>query len=100
MRLASPRCRVLVYSWEGKDAEAEALYHRALTILEKAFGKDHRPSPDYRIVYFATHGLVAGDVKGSPSHPWRSPFRGCRASWTMACSPRARWHSSSSMPTG
>jgi len=22
---------------------------------------------DYRIVYFATHGLVAGDVKGRPS---------------------------------
>ena len=25
----------------------------------------------YRIVYFATHGLIAGEVRGSPSPPWR-----------------------------
>ena len=24
----------------------------------------HAPLADYRIVYFATHGLVAGDIKG------------------------------------
>jgi len=29
------------------------------------------PLADYRVVYFATHGLVAGDVKGWPSRRWR-----------------------------
>ena len=29
------------------------------------------PLTDYRVVYFATHGLVAGDVKDSGSHRLR-----------------------------
>ena len=45
---------------------------------------------DYKVVYFATHGLVAGDVKGSPSHRWLSPFPCGQAIGTMACSPPAK----------
>ena len=48
------------------------------------------PLADYRIVYFATHGLVAGDVKGWPSRRWRSAFRSSRRNSTTACSPRAK----------
>jgi CHAT domain-containing protein len=49
---------------------------------------------DYRIVYFATHGLVAGDVKGlaAPSLAL-SILRHSRPTSTMACSPPARWRS-------
>jgi hypothetical protein len=58
----------------------------------------HASLASYRVVYFATHGLVAGDIHGvaepalalSIPGPWR----------TTACSPRARSRSSSSMPTG
>ena len=51
----------------------------------------------YRIVYFATHGLVAGDVKGlaEPALALSLP----PAAAETACSPPARWRSSSSMPT-
>ena len=28
------------------------------------------PLSEYRIIQFATHGLVAGDLSGSPSRPW------------------------------
>jgi hypothetical protein len=45
---------------------------------------------DYRVVYFATHGLVAGDIKGLAEPSLLS----------MAYLPRAKWRSSSSMRTG
>jgi CHAT domain-containing protein len=76
----------MLYGSTGRDADAEPLYRRALAILEKLNGLDssevapasdihlgsdasettlkRAPLADYAIVYFATHGLVAGDVKG------------------------------------
>ena len=49
------------------------------------------PLADYGIVYFATHGLVAGDVKGlaEPSLVLSIPKTADRSS-TTACSPRAK----------
>ena len=43
------------------------------------------PLADYSVVYFATHGLVAGDVKGSASLRWCSAFRNSRPISTTAC---------------
>ena len=40
---------------------------------------------DYRVVYFATHGLVAGDVKGLASRPSRSRCRRNRPRLMTAC---------------
>ena len=55
---------------------------------------------DYRIVYFATHGLVAGDIKGLAEPSLALTFPTSRRSSMTACSPRAKSLSSSSMPTG
>ena len=55
---------------------------------------------DYRVVYFATHGLVAGDVRGSANRRSRSRCRSDRPSLMTGCSRQARWRNSSSMPTG
>ncbi len=55
---------------------------------------------DYRVVYFATHGLVAGEVKGLAEPSLALTLPKSRAISTTACSLPARWRSSSSTPTG
>jgi hypothetical protein len=45
---------------------------------------------DYRIVYFATHGLVAGDVKGVAELRLRSACQNNRPTPMTVCSPRAK----------
>ncbi len=58
-----------------------ALSHRRLRARAQHLGSDasettvkRAPLADYRIVYFATHGLVAGDVKGV-AEPSLSPAK-------------------------
>ena len=55
------------------------------------------PLADYRVVYFATHGLVAGDVEGlgEPALALTLPRQPSDDRCT-ASSPQARWHCSSS----
>ena len=53
---------------------------------------------DYRVVYFATHGLVAGEVKGLAEPSLALTCQSSRARPTTASSPRAKWRSLSSMP--
>ena len=48
------------------------------------------PLGDYRVVYFATHGLVAGDVKGLAEPSLALTLPRSRPTRTTACSPRAR----------
>jgi CHAT domain-containing protein len=57
------------------------------------------PLESYRVVYFATHGLVAGDVKGlgEPSLALTLPAKPTQLDDGLL---RAKWHSSSSTPIG
>jgi CHAT domain-containing protein len=47
---------------------AQAKYTEAAGLYERALGRnateERLPLADYRVVYFATHGLVAGDIEG------------------------------------
>jgi hypothetical protein len=77
-----------LYHKQGRYSEADRLYKRSLQINQKVFGPDHlsvalllnnlallyneqgrykavkqSKLDDYRIVYFATHALVAGDLQ-------------------------------------
>ena len=64
-----------------KDASETTLKHAALA--------------DYRVVYFATHGLVAGDVKGLGEPALALTIPRSQASSTTACSRQVRWRNSS-----
>ena len=75
--------------WQRISACAAADIHLGSDASETTLKRT--PLADYRIVYFATHGLVAGDVKGvaEPSLALSIPAA-ADANSTTACSPQAK----------
>jgi hypothetical protein len=70
-----------VYREQGRYADAEAHYQRALAIFEAKLGKDHPNVADMHLVWRADKELIAGDAKRpvpectakARTSPWTTP---------------------------